>query len=152
MVVYLYKKGRQTMKNIITAIAIVLVSLISNVSNAQTYTLTYDTVQTFELNMNHSIGENLDKNLVTYTGVFYGKVDTMYIDLNKRVMDLGTGKMYIVRYENNDNLIKIEYSKKYDGVYKTGYAFMGIKDNRRFLMSVSTDNNTGGIVYPNLLK
>jgi hypothetical protein len=68
MVVYLYKKGRQTMKNIITTIAMFILTI-----TAQAQTITTDSFYQFTHDTNISTFEASEKNQCVNIGWVYGK-------------------------------------------------------------------------------
>jgi hypothetical protein len=75
MVVYLYKKGRQTMKNIITAIAMFILTI---AAQAQTYKMGNMVEKTFENTMEYFQADSLGltkvvDNIFTQSDVFVGK-------------------------------------------------------------------------------
>ena len=86
MVVYLYKKGRQTMKNIIKTIAIVLVSLISQVSNAQVFIkVVVEDFYNFEFSRNMSASEALKHGDYKELQGTTGKTSYIFNEYSKKV-------------------------------------------------------------------
>jgi hypothetical protein len=82
MVVYLYKKGRQTMKNIITTIAMFI--LVIN-ANAQTYKMNtfYRFTHSSEYNTMYALNNNLETKLNGNRGETY-----LIIDSASRILSL----------------------------------------------------------------
>jgi hypothetical protein len=115
MVVYLYKKGRQTMKNIITTIAMFILTITAQAQTITTdsfYQFTHDTtISTFEASENNQC-ENIgwvvgktkyeifeDSKLIILTYVEDGVETVNYLEINKIVKE-GVAKQYFVNTED----------------------------------------------------
>jgi hypothetical protein len=81
MVVYLYKKGRQTMKNIITTIAMFILTI-----TAQAQTITTDSFYTFTHDTTVSSFDALENNKCVKFGWNYGKTKYEIDEANKYIM------------------------------------------------------------------
>jgi hypothetical protein len=81
MVVYLYKKGRQTMKNIITTIAMFILTI-----TAQAQTITTDSFYTFTHDTTVSSFDALENNKCVKFGWTYGKTKYEIDEVNKYIM------------------------------------------------------------------
>jgi len=134
MVVYLYKKGRQTMKNIITTIAMFILTIGAQAQTITTdsfYQYTHDTtISTFEASEKNqcvNIGwvegktkyEFFDESktiVLTYTKDGVETVD--YLTVNKIVKE-GVAKQYFVSTEkgfNGDIILTKDFEHKQDMV------------------------------------
>jgi hypothetical protein len=91
MVVYLYKKGRQTMKNIITAIAMFI--LVIN-ANAQTYKMNafYGFTHSSKYNTMYALNNDLDTKLPSTRGDVILSIDSDSHIL--KMNDINNGKVY----------------------------------------------------------
>lgn len=93
------------------------------------YKFEVDTVHYFQMVKGKSITENIDSNLIEHTGYGYGRVDTWEIDLENKTVDFGVGKNPIIKYEQTENALNIEY--------------MAIRlENEKFFLTVSIDKET----------
>jgi hypothetical protein len=134
MVVYLYKKGRQTMKNIITAIAMFILTI-----GAQSQTITTDSFYQFTHDTSISTFEASEKNMCVNIGwvlskakyEFYDEIKTIiltyvkdgaevieYMTVNKIVKE-GVAKQYFVSTEkgfNGDIILTKDSEHKQDMV------------------------------------
>ena len=81
MVVYLYKKGRQTMKNIITAIAMFILTI-----TAQAQTITTDSFYQFTHDTNISTFEASEKNQCVNIGWVVGKTKYEVFEDSKTIV------------------------------------------------------------------
>jgi hypothetical protein len=81
MVVYLYKKGRQTMKNIITAIAMFILTIA-----AQAQTITTDSFYQFTHDITISTFEASEKNQCVNTGWVVGKTKYEVFEDSKTIV------------------------------------------------------------------
>ena len=81
MVVYLYKKGRQIMKNIITTIAMFILTI-----GAQAQTITTDSFYQFTHDTTISTFEASEKNQCKNIGWVVGKVKYEFFDESKTII------------------------------------------------------------------
>jgi hypothetical protein len=118
MVVYLYKKGRQTMKNIITTIAMFILTITAQAQTITTdsfYQFTHDTtISTFEaseknqcVNMGWVVGKTKyeifeNSNTIVITYIKDGVESVNYYEVTKVVKD-GVAKQYFVSGEKGFN-------------------------------------------------
>lgn len=137
------------MKNVLLTIASVILSIVS-VKAQSYYKFEVDTVHFFQMVKGKSINENIDSNLVKFLGYEYGRVDTWEIDLDNRTVDFGVGKNPIVKYEQTENSLTIEYiaiklnNEKF-------FLNIGVdeKTNKKFIMYLKDSTFGGGITYLN---
>jgi|LakMenEpi03Aug12_release.lakeMendotaPanAssembly.Ray.scaffolds.fasta_scaffold492505_2 hypothetical protein len=144
MVIYLYKKGRQTMKNIITTIAMFI--LVFNIK-AQVIKFQFDTIQYIELQKGKSLKENVDKNLINYSGFGYGRVDSCELNLDLRFAVFTGDTVMIKKVNYNSDGVKIEYQ---DQTEFNDYTFLYNYDNvkkRKYILYYKNNNMSGGIAY-----
>ena len=137
------------MKNVLVTIASVILSIVS-VKAQSYYKFEVDTVQYFQMVKGKSINENIDSNLITYSGIGYGRIDTWEIDLDNLTVDFGVGKNPIVRYEQTENSLNIEYvAIKLN--YEKFFLTIGVdeKTNKKFIMYIKDSTFGGGITYLN---
>ncbi len=118
MVVYLYKKGRQTMKNIITAIAMFILTIAAQAQTITTdsfYQFTHDiTISTFEaseknhcVNIGWVVGKTKyevfeDSKTIVLTYKKDGVESVSFLTINGVVKE-GVAKQYFVSTENGLN-------------------------------------------------
>ena len=118
MVVYLYKKGRQTMKNIITAIAMFILTIAAQAQTITTdsfYQFTHDiTISTFEaseknqcVNIGWVVGKTKyevfeDSKTIVLTYKKDGVESASFLTINGVVKE-GVAKQYFVSTENGLN-------------------------------------------------
>jgi hypothetical protein len=138
MVVYLYKKGRQTMKNIIKTIAIVLVSLISQVSNAQVFIkVVVEDFYNFEFSRSMSASEALKSGNFKQLQGTTGKTEYIFNEYSKKVTVVlpdGTKTDYnMLGYANGNKRAYLVMGPGFDG------------ENVRIMMSLTESEN--GVPY-----
>ena len=118
MVIYLYKKGRQTMKNIITAIAMFILTIAAQAQTITTdsfYQFTHDiTISTFEaseknqcVNIGWVVGKTKyevfeDSKTIVLTYKKDGVESVSFLTINGVVKE-GVAKQYFVSTENGLN-------------------------------------------------
>jgi hypothetical protein len=133
------------MKNIITTIAIMFISL--GVKGQSYYKFEVDTLQYFQMVKGKSVKENLDSNLIKYQGFGYGRVDTWEINLFNMTVDFGVGENQIVRYKKEGTSLMIEYIGRIN--YEKYFLLVDVdkKTNRKYVLYLKDNNFGGGLSY-----
>lgn len=138
------KKVRQTMKNIITTIAIMLISL---TAKAQIIKFEFDTIQYFELEKGKTIKENIDQKSINYLGFGYGRVDKCVLNLDENFGVLNGDTVLITEVGHNQYGIKIKYEDQIEHNKYTLFYNMDFNKKRNYFMYYKEDNMSGGIAY-----
>jgi hypothetical protein len=144
MVVYLYKKGRQTMKNIITTIAMFI--LVLN-AKAQVIKFEFDTIQYFELQKGKTLKENVDQKLINYMGFGYGRVDKCELNLEEKFGVLNGDTVLITDFSFNQDGIKVKYEDQIEHNKYTLLFNVDFDKNRNYVLYYKEDTMSGGIAY-----
>jgi hypothetical protein len=140
------------MKNIIKNIAIVLVSLTSQMLNAQSFKIQFDTVQLFNLNPKYSVEENIGKDLVEYTKWGYGSIDSININLDSDIITFNKSEWVISKYEYSGDTLIVKYEENY-GSDNKGILLLGMNgDKFHFGMWVNLKSESGRIFRPEYVK
>jgi hypothetical protein len=140
------------MKNTIKSIAIVLVSLVSQVSNAQNFKIQYDTVQLFNLNPDYDVVDNIIDNHIEYTKWGYGSIDSININLDSDIITFNKSEWVISKYEYSGDTLIVKYEENY-GSDNKGILLLGMNgDKFHFGMWVNLKSESGRIFRPEYVK
>ena len=108
MVVYSYKKGRQTMKNIITTIAMFILTI---TAQAQTYTVKVDTIYTFKHDKSIETQKAFDSGMVKDFGSGVRNLKLEFDETNKVVTTFENGM--IMEISSIKEISNINGEKRY---------------------------------------
>jgi len=140
------------MKNIIKSIAIVLISLVSQVLSAQNFKIQYDTVQLFNLNPDYDVVNNISNNHVEYTKWGYGSINYINVNLDERIVKFNNGEWLISHFQYSGDTLMIKYEKSY-GSDNKGILLLGMNgDKFHFGMWVNLKSKGGQIFRPEYVK
>jgi hypothetical protein len=140
------------MKNIIKSIAIVLISLVSQVLSAQNFKIQYDTVQLFNLNPDYDVVDNISYNHVEYTIWGYGSIDSINVNLDKRIVKFNNGEWLISHFQYSGDTLMVKYEKSY-GSDNKGILLLGMNgDKFHFGMWVNLKDKKGRVFIPEYVK
>jgi hypothetical protein len=103
MVVYLYKKGRQTMKNIITTIAMFILTI---TAQAQIVTVKADSFYHFKHSLDISTDEAVQTKNYTFIDYKVGQAEFKFDEVNKMVS--------ITFYDGSQDFAFIDSMSKFD--------------------------------------
>ena len=108
MVVYLYKKGTQTMKNIITTIAMFILTI---GAQAQAYTVSVDTIYTFKHDKSIETQKAFDSNMVKDFGCGVRNLKIEFDEVNKIITTFENG--VILEISSIKEITNINGEKRY---------------------------------------
>ena len=140
MVVYLYKKGTQTMKNIITTIAMFILTI---VAQAQTFTVKVDTIYTFKHDKSIETQKAFDSGMVKDFGAGVRNLKLEFDEVNKVITTFENGVIIEI-----SDIKEISYldSQKHYYTEKGGFVFYKNKDGNDYLAGAYFDPKTPNVV------
>ena len=140
MVVYLYKKGRQTMKNIITTIAMFILTI---GAQAQTYTVKVDTIYTFKHDKSIETQKAFDSGMVKDFGVGVRNLKFEFDETNKVITTFENG--LIMEISDIKEISNINGEKRYF-TEVGGFVFYKDKNGDESLAGAYFDSKSPNIV------
>lgn len=140
MVVYLYKKGTQTMKNIITTIAMFILTI---AAQAQTFTVKVDTIYTFKHDKSIETQKAFDSGMVKDFGAGVRNLKLEFDEVNKVITTFENG--VIVEISDIKEISNINSEKRYF-TEKGGFVFYKDKNGDDSLAGAYFESKNPNIV------